>query len=236
MERLHKVLAHAGVGSRRRCEEIIAEGSVLVNDALVRELGFKVDPQRDKIYYNGRLIKPEKTVYFLVNKPVNYLCSNYDRDGRPLVVNLFRHLPYRLYTVGRLDADSEGLVIVTNDGELCNQLTHPRYEVPKTYTVCLRGFVDDNIIEKVKRGVWLAEGKTAPTRITVIRRTRDFTLLEMVLKEGKKREIRRVFARFGCKVTSLVRTKIGRLTLGNLPPGKFREVGRDLILKMTNPR
>lgn len=236
LERLHKVLAHAGVGSRRRCEEIITEGRVRVNEAVVREMGVKVDPQRDKIYYNGKLIKPEKMVYFLVNKPAGYLCSNYDRERRPLVIDLFRHLPLRLYTVGRLDADSEGLVIVTNDGELCHQLTHPRYEVPKTYTVRLRGFVSDNIIDKVKRGVWLAEGKTAPARVMVIKRARDFTLLEMVLKEGKKREIRRAFARFGCKVTSLVRTKIGRLTLGNLSTGKFRAVGRELILKMTNPR
>lgn len=228
-QRLHKILALAGISSRRKAEELIKQGLIQVNGRIIRGIGIKVNPDTDKIYYAGRLIKPEKKVYFLLNKPKGYLCTNSDPQGRRLVTDLFRHFPYRLYTVGRLDAESEGLVILTNDGELCNQLTHPRYEVPKTYQVVVSGYLTPEVLEKVHKGVWLSEGKTAPTRIHIVKRARNLTVLVITLKEGKKREIRRIFAKFGYKVKSLVRSKIGRLTLGDIKPGQYRQVNRDLI-------
>jgi pseudouridine synthase len=228
-QRLHKILALAGISSRRKAEELIKEGLIQVNGKIIRGLGVKVNPDTDKIYYAGRLIKPEKKVYFLLNKPKGYLCTNYDPQGRRLVTDLFRNLPYRLYTVGRLDAESEGLVILTNDGELCNKLTHPRYEVPKTYQIVVDSYLTPEVLEKVQKGVWLSEGKTAPTRIRIIKRARNFTLLGITLKEGKKREIRRIFAKFGYKVKSLVRSKIGKLTLDNLKPGQSRQINQEVI-------
>lgn len=228
-QRLHKVLANAGISSRRKAEELIKQGLIQVNGKIIRVIGLKVNPDTDKIYYAGKLIKPENKIYFILNKPKGYLCTNYDPQGRRLVTDLFRQFPYRLYTIGRLDADSEGLVILTNDGELCNKLTHPRYEVPKTYEVMVDSYLTPVVLEKVQKGVWLSEGKTAPTRIRIIKRARNFTVLEITLKEGKKREIRRIFAKFGYKVKSLVRSKIGKLTLGNLKPGQYRQVSQDLI-------
>jgi pseudouridine synthase len=228
-QRLHKVLALAGVASRRKCEDLILQGVIDVNGRTIRELGFKVDIEKDKIYYKGQPVKTEKKVYFILNKPKGYVCANFDPERRKLVIDLFRHLPYRLYTVGRLDAESEGLLIVTNDGELCNQLSHPRYEVPKTYWVNVKGYLEPKTLEKIMKGVWLSEGKTAPVKIKIIKRARDFSVLLITLKEGKKREVRRIFAKFGHKVKSLVRIKIGNLSLGNLAIGQFKQVQYDFI-------
>lgn len=230
-ERLQKILAQGGLGSRRQCEEFIQKGHIRIDGKIIRELGVKIDPAKSQIYYNGKLVKLEPKVYFILNKPKGYLCTNYNHAARPRVIDLFPKAYQRLYTVGRLDADSEGLLIVTNDGTLCNFLTHPRYEVPKTYQIAINGYLESKVIEKITRGVWLSEGKTSPVRIRIIKRTRSFTALEITLKEGKNREIRRIFARFGYKVKFLKRTKIGSLTL-NLRTGQYQQVNRHKLLQL----
>lgn len=233
MERLHKVLARAGIASRRECEKIIASGRVSVNGKVVSDAGVKVDPARDVILFDGARVRAEPPIYFLLNKPRGFVCSNNPEGGRPRVIDLFGKIAQRLFTVGRLDVDSEGLIIVTNDGELCNLLTHPRYEVPKTYRVVVRGFLGPEKIEKAQRGVWLSEGKTSPSRIRVIHRNHRSTTLDITLAEGRNREVRRIFARLGHPVSRLVRTSIGRLVLGNLKPGQARRMKRETILAAT---
>lgn len=231
MERLQKVLARAGLGSRRECEELIVTGRVTVNGKLVRELGVKVDPGRDKVVCDGEPLRAQKTVCFVLNKPRGVICSNSAAGGRPRAIDLIRHIHERLYTVGRLDMDSEGLLIVTNDGELCNLLTHPRYRVPKTYLVKVRGALEAATLEKIQRGVWLSEGKTAPTRIRILRRDRRSTSAEITLREGKNREVRRVFARLGHPVSYLKRTRIGNLSVADLRPGQFVAIRRETLLE-----
>lgn len=232
LERLHKVLAEAGIGSRRHCEELILDRRVIVDGRVVHEVGLKVDPERVQIVCNGVPVRAEKKIYILLNKPRGVVCTNKDPEGRTRVVDLLPRIQQRVFPVGRLDVDSEGLLIVTNDGALCNLLTHPRYEVPKTYSVIVRGSVEGATLEKVQKGVWLSEGKTHPAKVRIVRRTRSSTSLEITLKEGKNREVRRVFARVGHAVSFLRRIKIGRLFLGDLHPGQHRAVGREQLLKM----
>ncbi|MBI4834510.1 MAG: rRNA pseudouridine synthase [Planctomycetes bacterium] len=234
-ERLHKVMAHAGIASRRKCEDLIRQGLVKVNNTIVREVGVKVDPSRDTIYYQGRPIKTESKCYFLVHKPKGYICSNKDERGRRTIMNLFKNIPYRLYTVGRLDSDSEGLVIVTNDGDLCNMMIHPRYEVPKTYHIVVRGALPLDVAEKIQKGVWLSEGKTAPAKMKIIKKMPNLTVLEMTITEGKKREIRRVFAKFGYPVKSLTRISIGKLQLRGLHSGAVKPVSKEFIISGIKP-
>jgi 23S rRNA pseudouridine2605 synthase len=233
MERLHKVLAHAGIASRRECEEIIASGRVSINGKTVSNAGVKVDTTRDVIVLDGARVRLEGAIYFLLNKPKGFVCSNNPEGGRPRVIDLFGKVAQRLFTVGRLDVDSEGIIIVTNDGELCNLLTHPRYEVPKTYRVIVRGFLSPEKVEKAQHGVWLSEGKTSPSSIHVVHRDHKSTALDITLAEGRNREVRRIFARLGHPVSRLVRTRIGRLFLGNLKPGQAKRMERKTILAAT---
>ena len=234
-ERLHKVLAEAGLGSRRKCEELIKAGKIMVDGAAVTELGIKIDPTRHKIRYAGQPVKTEKKYYFIINKPRGYICANADRAGRRLVIDLFRNVPARLYTVGRLDADSEGLVIVTNDGALCNLLTHPRYGVTKTYQVVVRGYLENIALDKLRKGVWLAEGKTRPVEVRLIKHSRDISILELTLREGKKHEVKRILARLGYKVKLLRRIRIGRLHLGGLKSGQYQPISGEMIQKLCLP-
>ncbi|MBI3271548.1 MAG: pseudouridine synthase [Planctomycetes bacterium] len=229
-ERLQKVLARAGLGSRRECEEVILAGRVSVNGRPVRELGVKVDAEHDRVVCDGEALRAERLVYFVVNKPRGMICSNSKVGGRLRVVDLLRHVNERLYTVGRLDMDSEGLLIVTNDGELCNLLTHPRYGVPKTYLVKVRGLLEGPALQKIQQGVWLSEGKTAPARVRILKRTRQCTSAEVTLLEGKNREVRRVFARVGHPVSYLKRVKVGDLAIGDLRPGHSQSISRDALL------
>lgn len=230
MERLHKLLAHAGYGSRRACEEFILAGRVSVDGAIVRTLGVAVDPSKQEVRCDGEVIKTEPTVYFLLNKPRGVVCTSDDPLRRPKVIDLFQGVCQRIYTVGRLDGDSDGLIIVTNDGEMTNLLTHPRYGVPKTYRVVVNGYVGGEQIEKIQAGIWLAEGKTSRLRVKVHKRSRDMTVMDVTLREGINREVRRIFARIGHSVRSLTRIRIGGLVLGGLRPGQYREIGREQIL------
>lgn len=227
-ERLQKVLSQAGLGSRRYCEQLITSGRVQVDGNIVKELGFKVDPEKQKIYCDGQLVRLEPKLYFLLNKPKGYICTTNAAEGKR-VIDLFKHIPYRLFTIGRLDKDSEGLLIVTNDGELSHYLTHPRYEVPKTYRVTVRGYVEGEVLEKIQRGVWLSEGKTSGMRVRILLRTRNFTAMEVTLIEGKNREIRRVFAKFGHPIKYLQRIRIGKLSLSGLKPGQYKPISKKTL-------
>ncbi len=230
MERLHKILAHAGYGSRRACEEFILAGRVSVDGAIVRTLGVSVDLATQQVRCDGEVVKTEPNVYFLLNKPRGVVCTNDDPMRRPKVIDLFQGICQRIYTVGRLDADSDGLIIVTNDGELTNLLTHPRYGVPKTYRVVVKGYVGGEQIEKIQAGIWLAEGKTSRLRVRVHKRSREMTIMDVTLREGINREVRRIFARIGHTLRSLTRIRIGGLVLGGLHPGQYREISREQIL------
>lgn len=221
-ERLQKVLAAAGYGSRRACEQLILDGRVQVNGQTPRELPVLVDPASDRIVVDKRPIRRERTIYLLLHKPKGVLCTHNDPAGRTRAVDLLEGVHERVYPVGRLDADSTGLLLMTNDGELAERLTHPRYGVPKTYRAEVAGAVTEDVLKQLREGIWLAEGKTAPARATVIHRQRDKTILEVTLREGKNREIRRVLARLGHKVRRLTRIAIGPIELRGLPMGGFR--------------
>jgi 23S rRNA pseudouridine2605 synthase len=223
MERLNKILAHAGVGSRRRCDELIAAGRVMVDGRIARELGAKVEPTQE-IRVDDQPIHAESRVYWLVHKPRGYLCTNFDPSGRPLAVDLVPKVNERVYTVGRLDEDSEGMLLLTNDGDLANRLTHPRFGVDKTYLVQVAGSPSHDDITRLLRGVYLSEGHVRARHVKKLRKQGDSTWLEIVLSEGKNREIRRMLAKLEHKVMRLRRLAIGPVKLGHLKPGKARRL------------
>jgi 23S rRNA pseudouridine2605 synthase len=223
MDRLNKFLAHAGVGSRRHCEELILRGRVTVNGRAVRELGTKVEAGA-AVCVDGQPLHGEKLVYWLVNKPRGYLCTNFDPAGRPRAIDLVPHVIQRVYTVGRLDEDSEGLLLLTNDGELANRLMHPRFGVEKTYVVQVAGHPDREDLQKLLKGVWLSDGHVRARHVKRLKGQGESTWLEIVLNEGKNREIRRMLARFGHKVMVLRRTAIGPVRLDKLRRGKARRL------------
>ncbi len=225
--RLNKYLADHGVASRRRCDELIADGKVTVDGQIVRELGLKVDPARQVVETDGYVLKANDTRrrYYLLNKPSGVVCTNEGRETRPRAIDLITD-PFkgRIYTVGRLDSDSKGLIVLTNDGEFAQQIMHPRYGIQKTYLVKVAGEIDDGTLTQIRDGVYLSEGRTAGARILVHDRGRDSSLLSITIREGMNREIRRVFARFGFKVTELKRVQIGPLTDRGLKPGRWRDL------------
>src|SRR4051794_23386562 len=221
-ERLQKVLAHAGVGSRRSCEEVILQGRVTVDGKVVRELGTRVDPARQRIAVDGQRIHEERLVYYAVSKPKGYVSTNHDPAGRPRVVDILPEIPERVYSIGRLDEMSTGLMILTNDGALANRLAHPRYGVEKVYRVVVAGSPSQEVLAKLTEGVWLAEGKVRAKRVRVTGTRGEATILEMVLAEGKNREVRRMLANLGHKVMLLTRVAVGPISLKGLAPGQFR--------------
>src|SRR5438132_110541 len=223
MERLNKVLAHAGVGSRRQCDELIAAGRVTVDGEKVRELGAKVEPTQD-IQVDDQPIRTEARVYWLVNKPRGYLCTNYDPAGRPLAIDLVPKVHERVYTVGRLDEDSEGLLLLTNDGDLANRLMHPRFGVDKTYLAQVAGTPSHEDLGRLLKGVWLSDGHVRARRVKRLRKQGESSWLEIVLSEGKNREVRRMLAKLGHKVMRLKRLTIGPVRLGHLGSGKARRL------------
>jgi 23S rRNA pseudouridine2605 synthase len=225
-ERLQKVLAHAGLGSRRACEELILQGRVSINGEVVRQLGTRVDATRARITVDGEPIKLESMVYYAVNKPTGYVSTDFDPSGRPRVVDLLPEIPERVYTVGRLDEDSTGLLILTNDGELANRLAHPRYGVEKLYRALVAGLPSRETMVKLTEGIWLSDGKVRAKRARIAGRQGQATTLELVLAEGKKREIRRMLSKLGHKVMSLNRIAVGPISLKGLASGECRPLTR----------
>jgi 23S rRNA pseudouridine2605 synthase len=224
MERLNKYLAHAGVGSRRHCDDMILHGRVSVDGAVVRELGTRIDPEQQDVHVDGQPLQAERLVHWLVNKPRGFLCTNHDPAGRPRAIDLVPHVSERVYTVGRLDEDSEGLLLLTNDGDLAFRLMHPRFGVYKTYLVQVAGKPTRDDFEKLLRGIWLSDGHVKAKRVKRLKAQGESTWLEIVLSEGKNREVRRMLAQLGHKVMRLKRTAIGPITLDRLPKGKARKL------------
>ena len=229
-DRLQKILAHAGIGSRRACEELILQGRITV-DGNVRELGTKVDPFKMAVALDGQEIKREKPVYFAVFKPKGYVSTNNDPSGRPRVLDILPEIPQRVYTVGRLDEMSVGLMILTNDGELANKLAHPKFGVEKLYRVIVAGVPTREVLKQLTDGIWLAEGKVRAKSVRAVARKGEATILEMVLAEGKNREVRRMLAKLGHKVMMLTRVAVGPITIKGLTAGQFRPLtGREVDL------
>jgi 23S rRNA pseudouridine2605 synthase len=228
-ERLQKVLARAGITSRRGAEKLIEEGRVSVNGRVVREMGLKVDPVKDEIRVDTVAVPraaaagDRRCTYLLLNKPKGVLCTVRDDRGRTTVLDLVPPFPgKRLFPVGRLDEDSDGIVILTNDGELTQRLTHPSFGVPKTYDVRVKGRLTPEEAEKFQGGVWLSEGRTARSRVQIRRAGPRVTHVAVTLTEGRNREIRRAFAKIGFPVLSLRRIQIGPVVSRGLKPGQFR--------------
>lgn len=222
--RLQKVLADAGVASRRHSEEIILEGRVSVDGQVVTELGFKVNPAQQRVLVDDRPIFPERKVYYMVNKPEGFLSTNDDPEGRQRVIDLLPKMRERLYPVGRLDESSQGLMLVTNDGPLANRLLHPRYQVPKVYRVQVAGHPDRAKLEALRSGQEFAEGVFQVESFSILKSLGDSTFVEIVLNEGHNREIRRLFARIEHKVMKLQRIAFGPLRLAKLGVGDFRHL------------
>ena len=234
-QRIQKVLANRGVASRRNIEQMVREGRVQVNGKTLTELPVLIDPEKDKVEVDGERVKlgtpkTERRYYFLLNKPRGVYSTNVSQGVQTRAIDLLpRNLPARLYPVGRLDAESKGLLLLTNDGELTNLLTHPRYGVPKTYRAVVDGYVGPEVLEQLQKGVWLAdkagEGfKTARSRIRVVHQSRQQSILEIMIREGRNRQVRRVLAKLGHKVKDLTRIRLGPLTLEGLGLGRFREL------------
>ena len=223
LERLQKVLAGAGLGSRRACEDLITTGRVEVDRKVVTTLGVRVDPHAQEIRVDGEKLPNPKRVVFMLNKPVGVVTTNADPAGRPRVVDLVPG-EQRLFAIGRLDRMSEGLILLTNDGGLANLLAHPRYGVEKKYLVQVAGVPSDELLDKLRRGIRLAEAEVHAKRVSIRSQHKQSAVLEMVLDEGKNREIRRMLATLGHKVHQLKRVAVGTLSLGNLLPGQWRQL------------
>lgn len=222
-ERLQKVLAAAGLGSRRDCEELITQGRVEIDRQVASELGTKVDPLHHEIRVDGVVLHRPKRLYFAVNKPSGVVTTNFDPSGRARVIDLVP-TEERVFAVGRLDRASEGLILMTNDGELANRVTHPRYGVEKTYHVRVEGAPDNEQLMKLRRGIWIAEGMARVQSVRVKARHKNVSDLEIILNEGKNREIRRILAKVGHKVLSLKRVAVGPVKLGELKTGACRKL------------
>jgi 23S rRNA pseudouridine2605 synthase len=224
-ERLQKVMASAGVASRRQCEELILQGVVRINGRVVDELPAFVDPDVDVISVHGRRLQEPRRVYYLLNKPKGVICTSSDPQGRPRAVDLVP-AGERVFCVGRLDADTAGLIILTNDAELTNLLTHPKYKVSKTYVAKVAGHVDSQAVERLRKGIWLAEGRTSRAAIKVLKSGRHDSFLEVTISQGLNRQVRRMLAKVGLPVQSLKRTRIGRLSIEGLGVGRYRALSK----------
>jgi 23S rRNA pseudouridine2605 synthase len=220
--RLQKFLADAGLASRRAAEQFILDGRVEVNGQVVRQLGTKVDPLHDKISVEGKLVRARRKLYVALNKPRGCVCSRKDEFERPTIYELLPKEWDNLYSVGRLDYDTEGLIFLTNDGQFALRLTHPRYEVSKKYVATVEGRVEAQMLEQFVRGVFHEGDKLKAKKARLVSATKSVSVAELELTEGKNREVRRMFESQGATVKRLQRVQIGKIKLGELKPGKWR--------------
>ncbi len=227
--RLNKYLADMGIASRRKADEMILQGRIAVNSEVVRELGTKINPNLDVIEADGnRVDAPQQLIYIVLNKPTGVISSVTDPQGRKTVTGIVGSRD-RLYPVGRLDEDSQGLILLTNDGNLAHKLTHPKFHIPKVYEAAISGQVKQEQIDEMRKGVKLEEGMTAPAQVREVRRGFNKTLLEITLFEGKKRQIRRMCATLHLHVLQLRRIQMGPIKLGDLEEGKWRNLTREEV-------
>lgn len=222
--RLQKFLSDAGVASRRHAEELVRAGRVLINDLLVTELPAFVEPGRDRVTVDGAVVRMRAPEYFLVHKPKGVVCTNRDPAGRIRAADLLPPTKAKLNVVGRLDVESSGLLLMTNDGELADRITHPRLEIPKVYLVEVRGQAPREIVPQLLKGVHLSEGKATASAVEIVKRSRESSLLKITLREGRNRQVRRMLARLKFPVKSLKRIQIGPLSLKGLPVGACRRL------------
>lgn len=231
-ERLQKILAKAGIASRRKAEELIRAGRVAVDGRIVTELGTKVDPQKSTITFDGKPLVREEFVYILLNKPAGYVTTLADPQGRPIVTDLLQGIAQRVFPVGRLDYETEGALILTNDGSLGQYIQHPRYEVNKTYVATVPGTPSASKIRQLETGIVVDGHRTWPAKVRVLEQKKTETILELTIHEGKKRQVRKMLAAIGHPVRNLTRTAYGNLRLGNLPAGKYRLLTRNDLKKI----
>jgi 23S rRNA pseudouridine2605 synthase len=228
-ERLQKYMAESGIASRRKSEELIAAGKVRINGRMA-QLGDKVDPKHDKISVSGkRVIKQSKAVYIMLNKPRGYITTMSDERDRKCVAQLVSDIKIRVYPVGRLDRESEGLLLLTNDGEFANALTHPSKHIPKTYRVTIRPSITKQQATEFRNGIEIDSGLTAPAELKVISEEENRTVVEVTIFEGKNRQIRKMFEALGIEVARLKRVKVGNLKLGMLKQGEYRELREEEV-------
>jgi 23S rRNA pseudouridine2605 synthase len=233
LERIQKVLARAGVASRREAEGMILDGRVTVNGERIEALGLKIDPLRDHIKVDGKLItRPEPPVVLLLNKPRNYVSTVKDPQGRSTVMDLLKGVKQRVYPVGRLDFDAEGLLILTNDGELAQFLSHPKYSVLRTYLVKVRGVLDAKSLNRLKRGVRLEDGPARAVFIDVITEREKNSWVRIGVTEGRNHLIKRMFLAIGHPVLKLKRIAFGSIHVEGLPPGEFRYLSEEEISRL----
>jgi len=233
--RLNRYLALNGIASRRHADRLIEEGGVMVDGEIVTELGIQIDPARQRVEVDGVVLRPEgeQRRYYLLNKPEGVVCTSDPRENRPRAVDLIAdRRKGRIYTVGRLDEDTTGLVILTNDGEFANRVAHPRYGIKKIYRVVVRGRVDGLILTKLRAGVRLSDFRSSFKRIQLVKRSDRQTTLLVTLSEGRNREIRRVFARLGLPVIRLQRVEVGPLRERGLKVGHWRPLTRDEVKEL----
>jgi len=232
--RLQVALARCGFGSRRACEEFIHSGRVTVNGSTITTSGQKVNLKTDRVLVDDESIRPARPAYYMVNKPKGMLCTNRDPSGRPRVIDLFPRTAGRVFPIGRLDENTVGLILVTNDGETSHRLAHPRFRVPKVYQVLVAGMPTQETLKQLRAGLYFNDGRFKVDRIRKIGRRGRSTLLEVSLKEGKNREIRRLFARIGHKVMKLERVQFGPLKLRGVALGRSRRLTREEVTLLKN--
>lgn len=221
--RLQKLIAGTGLASRRKAETLISAGRVTVNGRVVTELGTKVDPNRDHVKVDGKhLSSAQPYVYLMLNKPKHVMSTLDDPGGRPTVKDYLRGVSVRVFPVGRLDFDSEGLMLLTNNGDLAQALLHPRYHVPKTYLIKVKRVLTDEEIRTLERGVKLDDGMTSPAHVKKVKKVEQNSWLELTIREGRKHQVKRMLDAVGHPVLRLIRVKMGPLVLGDLEPGEFR--------------
>lgn len=232
-ERLQKIISRAGLMSRRAAEKFILGGRVSVDGKIISELGTKADLQKNKIFVDGKELQfAEEKVYIILNKPRGYISTAKDDRGRKTVLDLVSEIDARIYPIGRLDYDSEGLLILTNDGDLMNKLLHPKFKIAKTYRVKIIGKISAEKILKLSEGIELEDGLTLPAKISLLDAGKNFSTVEITICEGRNRQIRRMFAAVGHEVIFLRRIKFAGLTLKNIPVGKFRNLTEQEILSL----
>ena len=224
-ERLQKYLASCGVASRRMSEEIIKSGRVAVNGQIVTEMGVKIKIGTDKVTVDGKDITPEEEhVYLMLNKPEGYVTTAHDPQGRPTVLDLVAEVPQRVFPIGRLDVDTEGLLFLTNDGELAYRLTHPKFAVTKVYHALVTGKPSEDKLDRMRNGLKLEDGMTKPCTVKVIRRYNHKTMLEITISEGRNRQVRRMCQAIGNPIIELERVKIENIELSNVKRGQYRKL------------
>ncbi|OGP54947.1 MAG: hypothetical protein A2162_08290 [Deltaproteobacteria bacterium RBG_13_52_11b] len=233
LERIQKILAKAGIASRREAEKMILEGRVMVNGTVINALGFKADASKDHIKVDGkRLPQFESKIALLLNKPRGYLCTVEDPEGRRTIMDLLTKVKGRIYPVGRLDFDAEGLLILTNDGDLAHHLSHPKFSIPRTYLAKVSGVPDEKKLNQLKRGVVLEDGRARAVFVLLLRHGGKNSWVRIVVAEGRNHLVKRMFMAIGHPVLKLKRVAFGPLQLGTLPPGQFRYLTPEEIEKL----